>query len=60
MPNHKVNFEVLANAADNWTESALHLPINAIVKHVQQNYGLVSDENVLIAQNLDQDFLDQL
>ena len=52
MSKDKVNFEMLTDAADNWAEGTLHLPVNSIVKHIQENHGLISDEDILVTQKL--------
>lgn len=48
---------MLSNRADDRTESALHLPVNAIIEHVEKDDSLVTHENVLVAEELDQDLL---
>ena len=56
----QVDLEVLPNAPNDRTKSTLHLPIDTVVEHVEQDYGLVSHEHVLIAKQLDKDLLDEL
>ena len=56
----QIDLEVLPNAPNDRTKSTLHLPIDTVVEHVEQDYGLVSHEHVLIAKQLDKDLLDEL
>ena len=56
----QVDLEVLPNAPNDRTKSTLHLPIDTIVEHVEQDNGLVPHEHVLIAKQLDKDLLDEL
>ena len=51
---------MLPNAPNDRTKSTLHLPIDTIVEHVEQDNGLVPHEHVLIAKQLDKDLLDEL
>jgi hypothetical protein len=45
-----VYFKVLSNAADDGAESVLELPINFIVKHVEENHCLVSDVDLKVTK----------
>ena len=51
---------MLTNAADDGAEGTLHLPVDSIVEHVEKDDSLIPHENVLIAQQLDQDLFDEL
>ncbi len=51
---------MLADAANHRSESTLHLPVDAIVEHVQQYDSLVSDKDVLVPEKLDKDLLNKL
>lgn len=53
----QADLEVLPDAAHDWGKRVGKLPINSIVEHVQDNHGLVSDLDILVAQKLDQDAL---
>ena len=44
------NFEVLTNTSDNWLEGTLHLPIDSIIESVEENSGLISDEDILVSE----------
>ena len=48
--NCQVYFEVLSNAPHYWSKCALHLPVNSVIEHVEQDYGLVTHENVLVTK----------
>ena len=55
--NDDVNDKVLSNTSNDWSESLLQLPVDSIVKHVEQNDGLISDADVTVSLELDEQFL---
>lgn len=55
-----VDDEVLASGPDDWSECLLQLPVDLIIEHVQENYGLISDGNVWIAHKLDKQLFNQI
>ena len=57
--NGQIYLEVLPNASYDRSESTLHLPIDAIVEHIEKNDGLISHKDVLISKQLDQNLLDE-
>ena len=48
--DRQVYFKVLSNAADDGAEGVLELPINFIVKHVEENHCLVSDVDLKVTK----------
>jgi len=54
--NNTVDNEMLTNATNGWSECLQQLPIDSIVKHVQQNNRLISDANVWVTLELNQKF----
>ena len=55
--NDDVNDKVLSNTSNDWSESLLQLPVDSIVKHVEQNDGLISDADVTVSLELDEQLL---
>ena len=51
---------MLADASNDRAERALHLPVHAIVQHIEQYNGLITNEDVTIAEQLHEYFLNQL
>ena len=54
---NNIDGEVLAHTADNWAECLLELPVHTVVKHVQEHNGLVTDGNLTVTLQLDEQFL---
>lgn len=50
--------EMLSNTTDRWTEGLQQLPVNAVVEHVEEHNGLITDAHVTVAHELDEKFLD--
>lgn len=46
----QVDLKVLSNGADNRAEGTLHLPVHAVVKHVEEDHGLITHKDVLVAE----------
>ena len=53
-----IDDKVLANTSHHRSESFLKLPVDAIIKHVEEDDSLVPDSNVTVALKLDKEFLD--
>ena len=51
---------MLSHSTDDWAEGTLHLPIDTVIEHVKKDDSLITDENILVAQQLDKELLDQL
>jgi hypothetical protein len=56
----KCHLEVLSDAPHHRTEGTLHLPIDSIIESVQQYYGLVTNQDILVTQQFHKDLLDQM
>ena len=54
-----VEQEVLANAPHNWSVGLLQLPLDSVVEHVHQDNCRVSDRDVTVALELDEQLLDE-
>tara|TARA_B110001450_G_C17576067_1_gene462883 strand:+ start:478 stop:1101 length:624 start_codon:yes stop_codon:yes gene_type:complete len=52
--NDDVDDKVLSNTSNDWSKGLLQLPVNSIVEHVEQYYGLISDANVTVSLELDE------
>ena len=52
--------EVLTNASNDGSKCLLQLPINAIIKHIEQDNGLISNANVTIALKLNEKLLNPM
>ena len=55
-----INNKMLANTPYNWSESLLQLPIDSIIKHVQEHNSLVPDPNITIALKLYKELLNPI
>ena len=56
--HYALNNEMLAHAPNSWTECLKQLPVNSIVKHVEEHDRLVSDAHVTVTHKLNEKLLD--
>lgn len=56
--NDDMDREVLTNTPNNWSEGLLQLPVNSIIEHVEEDDRLISDTDITVSLELDQQFLD--
>ena len=50
--------EMLSDTTNRWTEGFQQLPVNAVVEHVEEHNGLITDAHVTVAHELDEKLLD--
>lgn len=51
---------MLSNTSHHWPEGLLKLPVNSIIKHVQEYNGLIPDSNITVSLKLDKKFLNPI
>jgi len=49
---------MLSNTPYDWSECLLELPVNSIIKHVEQHNSLVPDANIAVSLKLNEELLD--
>jgi len=57
MIHGNVHLEVLADCADHWLVRGGELPVDSIVEHVEEDDNLVSDADLMITEQLHEEFL---
>jgi hypothetical protein len=50
--------EMLSDTTDRWAECLQQLPVDAIIKHVEEHDGLITDAHVTVTHKLNKKFLD--
>jgi len=48
--HYNINLKMLTHDPDHWSESSSKLPVNSIIKHVQEDNGLVSYVDISVTQ----------
>jgi len=48
---------MLTNVSNDWSECLLQLPVDSIIKHVEQDNSLISNADIAVTLELDQELL---